>query len=296
MIKGKSPYPFERIALAVAFSPRLEALVAEARRLQQLHKAEVLFIHVGKKTSDKQRQLSACLNKYGFSDANSRVFWEQGTPSDIIPGICKSEIVDLIVLGALQRNDVLAGYMSSLSSEISRKAKCAVLLLTSPSSEGRSFRKIAVNGHAHRKTPFTISTVSYIADLHGADELLVYSVAEEPELFTAGENALEATAYSDNMVQTSAVAPHYGHQVVDTLRRPGLQVTHHSLSRRTGAAVGDFARQEGVDLLVVNSPDHALSIFDRILPHDIEHLLSDLPCDLLIVHSRFRGQDFPIAD
>lgn len=49
MIKGRAPFPFETIALALAFSPRLEALIAETARLAQLHQAKALFIHVGKK-------------------------------------------------------------------------------------------------------------------------------------------------------------------------------------------------------------------------------------------------------
>ncbi|MFM2134930.1 MAG: hypothetical protein RL021_330 [Bacteroidota bacterium] len=290
MIKGKSPYPFERIALAVAFSPRLEGLIAEVRRLQQLHKAEVIFIHVGKKTSEKQRQLSAYLNKYGFSDSNSRIFWEQGTPSEVIPGLCKSEIVDLIVLGALQRNDVLAGYMSTLSGEISRKAKCAVLLLTAPSPDARTFQRVAVNGHAHRKTPFTLGTVSYLAELHGSSELLVFSV-DDVEVLSSVETDAWAETARGVVAQTSLSARQYGRQVVETLCRPGLQVSHHSLSGKSGNAIRDFAREYAVDLLVVNSPDHTLSIFDRIIPHDIESLLSDIPCNLLIVHSRFSGAD-----
>ena len=42
--------PFKKIAVAVAFSPRCEALLAEARQLQDKLNAQMLFIHVGKKT------------------------------------------------------------------------------------------------------------------------------------------------------------------------------------------------------------------------------------------------------
>ena len=67
MIKGRSPFPFETIALAVAFSPRLEGLIAETRRLQKTYKAKVVFIHVGKKTTEKQRLL------YGLDRKSTRL-------------------------------------------------------------------------------------------------------------------------------------------------------------------------------------------------------------------------------
>ena len=38
---------FERIAIAVAFSPRCEAILAEARFLQQTFKSRMFFVHVG---------------------------------------------------------------------------------------------------------------------------------------------------------------------------------------------------------------------------------------------------------
>ncbi|MFM2206886.1 MAG: hypothetical protein RL213_861 [Bacteroidota bacterium] len=292
MIKGKSPFPFERIALAVAFSPRLEGLVAETRRLQRLHKAEVVFIHVGKKTSEKQRLLSALLNRFGFSDANSRVIWEHGTPSEVIPRICKSEIVDLVVLGALQKDDELAGFMGTLSKEISRKAKCAVLLLTAPSVLERPFRKVAVNGHSHRKTPFTLETVAYLADLEDTEEVWVYSLEDPAEL-----SEVEATAnrLEDSLGSFGRPAAFRQYSVGSAsmpLQREGRKVYKHVLSDRSGSAVREFARQREMDLLVVNSPDHMLSIFDRILPQDIEVLLADLPCNLLIVHSRFNDHSF----
>jgi len=290
MIKGKSPYPFERIALAVAFSPRLEGLVVETRRLQQLHQAEVIFIHVGKKTSDKQRQLHALLNQHGFSDVNSRIFWEQGTPADIIPRICKSEIVDLLVLGALQRSDVLAGYMGSLSTDISRKAKCSVLLLTTPESPARSVKKIAVNGSLHRKTQFTLKTVAYVADLEKADEIWVVSPEEQPVFSRFSEVEDGASASSLSVKKSDPSDSDSFSEPAGLLNHFIRTVNFRTLSERNGPALGEFAREQGVDLLVVNSPDHSLSIFDRILPHDIEDLLADLPCNLLIVHSRFADQ------
>jgi hypothetical protein len=35
-------------------------------------------------------------------------------------------------------------------------------------------------------------------------------------------------------------------------------------------------------LLVMNAPSH-LSLWDRIFPHDLEYILSDLPTDVLII-------------
>ena len=49
MIKKKPAFPFETIAVAVAFSPRLEAILCEAKYLSELFNAKILLLHVGKK-------------------------------------------------------------------------------------------------------------------------------------------------------------------------------------------------------------------------------------------------------
>jgi hypothetical protein len=55
---------------------------------------------------------------------------------------------------------------------------------------------------------------------------------------------------------------------------------------KPGYAISHFARQNHYDLIVFNSPDTHLGIFDRIFTHDIEYVLADMPCNLLIIHSR----------
>jgi nucleotide-binding universal stress UspA family protein len=50
--------------------------------------------------------------------------------------------------------------------------------------------------------------------------------------------------------------------------------------------VRQYAEQKKADLLVINSPDVRYGIIDRIFTHDMEYILENLPCNVLIVHSR----------
>lgn len=290
MIKGKSPFPFETIALAVAFSPRLEVLIAETQRLQSIFGARFVFIHVGKKTSDKQRQLSSLLNKYGFNDANARVYWEQGSIIDSLTRVCKLEVVDLLIMGALRKENMLTYYMGSVSREVARKAKCSVLLLTDPSANHQKSGTMVVNGHDHLKTVHTLNTALYLAEHDGYEQIKVANEVDLPVL---------SMGLADDAAATDIDNLHDQLHREESQRRTALQsrliastipLEYVTLSGRSGHSLGEFARTSKADLLVVNSPDHSLSIFDRIFPHDIEYLLSDLPCDLLIVHSRLPSQ------
>jgi hypothetical protein len=46
---------FAKIAIAVAFSPRCEAILAEARLLHQRFGAQMFFIHIGKKSLQEEQ-------------------------------------------------------------------------------------------------------------------------------------------------------------------------------------------------------------------------------------------------
>jgi hypothetical protein len=61
-----------------------------------------------------------------------------------------------------------------------------------------------------------------------------------------------------------------------------LSVKTQSIFGKRGYSIGHYAKLKRADLLVMNAPSK-LSVLDRIFPHDIEYILSELPTDVLIV-------------
>ena len=61
-VETKPSYPFNKIAVAIAFSPRLEAILAESKRLQEKFKAQMIFIHVGEKNLQQEQYLKHLLH------------------------------------------------------------------------------------------------------------------------------------------------------------------------------------------------------------------------------------------
>jgi len=285
MIKGKPSYPFETIALAVAFSPRLEALVAETKRFAELFSSKTIFIHVGKRTSDKERLLKQHLLKYGFNDTNCLVHWQDGNPVETILSVCKNNVVDLLLIGALEKEDMMKYYLGSISREICRRAKCSVLMITDPKLEPVPYKNIVVNGHEHTKTVHTLGAAIYFAEREGVKEILVVDEMDLPTLTmsveeegTESESGWIKNSYAQEKTKLSSV--------IESLDKRNIEIKVKTISGRTGYTIGQFAESVKADLLVVNSPDHHLTIFDRIFSHDLEYMLADLPCNMLIVHSR----------
>jgi nucleotide-binding universal stress UspA family protein len=286
MIKGKAAYPFETIALAVAFSPRLEALIAETKRLAELFDTKTVFIHVGKRTSDKDKHLSSLLLNYGFNDTNCVVHWQDGNPVETILSVCKNHVVDLLLIGALEKENMLKYYMGSISREISRRAKCSVMMITEPRIHPHPAKNIVVNGHEHAKTVHTINTAIYFAEREGVNEILVVDEFDMPALsMSIAEDSTESETVQIKNGTLNELSTKLS-SLIDSVDKKNIDVKLKTISGRSGYTIGQFAQNTKADLLVVNSPDHHLTIFDRIFSHDLEYVLADLPCNMLIVHSR----------
>jgi nucleotide-binding universal stress UspA family protein len=210
----------------------------------------------------------------------------EGDPVDTILKLCKLNIVDLLVLGALEKENILKFYLGSIARNISRKAKCSVLLLTNPTDEPQKFKKIVVNGVENPKTIHTINTALYLAKNIKVKDVTIVNEVDVPGL---------AMAIADDSTapQTKEIKKNFADESEETLQMilekcdaGDVKVIDKVIKGKPGYAISKFSKDKKADLLVINSPDTHLNVFDRIFTHDIEYILADLPCNLLIVHSR----------
>ena len=59
--------------------------------------------------------------------------------------------------------------------------------------------------------------------------------------------------------------------------------TTQSIFGRRGYSIGHYAKLVRADLLVMNAQEN-LSFIDRFITRDIEHILAELPTDVLIIN------------
>lgn len=285
-LKKRPSYPFETIAVAVSFSARCEHILAEAQRMASMLGSALLLLHIGDKAPDKELQLDQMMAKAGIDPNKTRVIWmEEGEPVDTILRLCKLNIVDLLILGALQKENLLKFYIGSIARNLSRKAKCSVLLLTDPNAEPQKFKKIVVSGVDNAKTVHTINTSLYLAKNFHTNAVTIVNEVEVPGLAMAIDDstAPESREIKKNITEESE---EHLQTVLNRCNTGDLQVTQKTIRGKAGYAISKYARDKKADLLVINSPDTQLNLLDRIFTHDIEYILADLPTNVLIVHSR----------
>jgi len=286
-VEKKPPYPFKRIAVAIAFSPRLEAILAESKRLQEIFKGQLFFIHVGEKKLQQEQYLKHLLHRFGLDSTEHILFWENGDPVEIILEKCKENDIDLIVAGALEKEGLLKYFIGSIARKLCRRAKCSVLMIREPSIQPKRIMKIVVEGSDHPKTVHTIETAIYIAKQ--AKSIGVDIVQESNMSKMALIRSTENLTDSESDKRKEKIFKEENERLDEILKCNdcgNLKVNIDRMDGKPGYVISNFAREQKADLLMLNSPDTKLNFLDRVFPHDIEYALANLPCDLLIVHSR----------
>ncbi|KOY84982.1 hypothetical protein AD998_01420 [bacterium 336/3] len=274
---------YKKIALAIGLNPRTEALVSEAKRIQKAFQAELLLIHVGEQTTEREQLMSEFLQNAQAKDLPLKWIDKSSVTENIIK-TCESESVDLLIIGAFARETFLKRQIGSVSRALARKAYCSLLILTEPSKAPTPFRKIVVDGNDPTKALETISVALAWEKIEDATQVHILKEANMLGLsIMASEDRSE-----DEIVTLKRDAVK---NTIDELERliqpvisPDSKINIKIISGKFGYEIARFSSRILADLLIVPAPERSLGILDRIFTHDLEHILADLPTNVLITY------------
>ncbi len=273
---------YQKLALAIAFSPRMEALIAEARKLIRIFDGELVLIHVGTKTPELEAQLAEVLTRHCGDLHRIKTIWKEGKPAKTILKTCEEEGVDLLVLGALKKEGLLTYYVGSVARKVIRKSKCSVLTLIDPKIETTHFSKVVINGTELEITPRVIARglkfcqAEQSSQVHILNEIKMYGI----QMATAAEGTETEVATTRRKLVQDEIQ--YVQEILDKLDQTGLKINIKVTAGKWAVELVRFCESIESDLLIMGV-DQGFSFIDRIFPHDIEDVLIELPCNLLIV-------------
>lgn len=277
--------PFNRIGIGVAFSPNLKANICEVARLSTFLKSTLVLIHVGEKSSDKEKQLQEFLAPFVKDELQYEFVFQNGDPVDVILSVSEAKKVDLLVLGAVQRENVLKYYVGSIARKITRKAKCSVLLLIKPSVERQPCEHVVVNGLEDPRTKKTISTAFYMASTIHANRITIVEEVSQDEIAVKvdDDKSLRKATIAKEIIRKRE--NNRVKEIIDEIPehyKKNLAIKTQPIFGKRGYSIGHYAKVSRADLLVMNAAGK-LNFWDRLFPHDIEHILTELPTDVLII-------------
>lgn len=276
---------FQTIGIGVTFSPNLKANIYEAARLSKMLEARLVLIHVGDKSSDKEIQFQSILEPFIKDNLEFEIVFKPGNPVDVILSTSIEKHIDLLILGALQRENFLKYYVGSIARKITRQAKCSILLLIKPSVERIPCKHIVVNGLKDPKTKRTIASAFYMANALNANKVTIVEEITQDELAIKVEddkslrmaNIVKERIRLRENARVKAII-----EDIPEAHTKQIAIKSQPIFGKKGYSIGHYAQIARADLLVMNSPSK-MTFWDRLFPHDIEHILTELPTDVLII-------------
>ncbi|MBQ0733750.1 universal stress protein [Aquimarina celericrescens] len=255
-------------------------------RMVDFFDCKLIIVHVGEKTKEKEATIKELISGFAEDDDEKvKIIWRQGSPVRVIIEIAKEKKADLIMLGAIPREDFLKFYIGSIARKITRRAHCSVLLLIKPSEDLRPCNHIVVNGLKDEKTKQTILHSFEVAQNLGAQKLTIVEEISHQEVKVVVED--DQSLLKDTLIkeQLSKKEDQRVYDIVNNVSedlKKGILIKTQSIFGRRGYSIGHYAKVVAADLLIMNAPKKT-TFLDRIFVHDLEHILSELPTDVLIM-------------
>ncbi len=274
---------YKKIGVAVAFSPRCEAIIGEAARLQKLFDADLILIHIGETKPDEKAYLEEIIEMTEVNTERLTILWKNGNPANKILTLAKKHQVDLLIAGALQKETVVKFYFGSIARKLIRKSVCSVLMLINPAYPAKAFKNIVINGTEGDNYADTIKHGIQLAKLEKARRVHVFKGIKlfGLSMALAGEEETEQDQEETRREIVGKEIAEIEH-ILEEIDTKGLRVNIKVASGKPGFELRKFTKRVHADLLIVKSPGHQLNFLDRIFPHYLELIMEDLPSNLLI--------------
>ncbi len=277
---------FKKIGLAITFSPNALSLLKTAKRLQNLFDSQLCLIHVGEKNSATEKLMNELLTKAGIDGNSYEIIWHKGEPSKVIINLCSQKNVDLLIAGALEKESMLKYYIGSVARNIMREASCSILILTHPLEEQNSFKKICASVQYNQLGEYSIKKGFEFSKLEKAENFILIREFQIPGLAITISDSGSVQETEQKRFDWQNEEEQKLKVFAGELNITGKEVKTVCLFGKQGWEFGNYVREIGGDLMIVPSPPKRLKFFDRIFQHDIEFILKQLPCALLIIREK----------
>lgn len=272
---------FSKIGLAITFSPTGVKLLKEASRLQKLFESELILIHAGEKTDPLELQMKEAITSAGISDYT--VIWKKGDPAEVILKEGKSNHIDLLIAGALEKENLFKFYFGSVARKIMREYYSSSLIITAQSEASTAFKNFYVAADYSARSEKTIRKAYEFALKENADEFVVIRDFNVPGLTASMLDSATRGEIENLRDEWTREEEMKMKLFVNELGLTGIDIKIVCLYGKEGLLSGKYAEIKNADIFGVTGPSKKIKFIHRLFPNKIEFLFEKLPCNLLII-------------
>jgi nucleotide-binding universal stress UspA family protein len=269
--------PYRTVAVASTFSPRFLKVLAEAKRIRDRLGQQMHLIFVGARDADTSQKFTDALLELELP-ADSPIHYHEGDdPAAAILEAARSNNIDLLVAGALEKEAVLRQFLGNVARRLVREATCSVMLFTKPTHPPEKFCRMVLLAEYSDHGRAVLHKALRLAALEECEKLYVirlYTTFDE-----ARAKAREAAPeIGQEGARTLDEEEHALEQFIDSAGHTDVPIEARCIRGNTGYAVLDFVHSVDAMMLVVPGAPNTVG-----LPAHIEWVTDVIPCNLWVV-------------
>jgi nucleotide-binding universal stress UspA family protein len=256
-------------------------LIAEVKILSVLFESNVVFIHVGVPLQEQMKIFSGLLDKHGFHEIGYKIVFREGDVQKVIWDVCGEEKIDLLVSGALRKEPLQKQYFGSIARGLARNPKGPVMLVPEPQLPTKPITQIIISVEDDNPVSVLELGLEFSRKIPGSKIFFV----KESVLKSAPQSLKQyynEDEYRDAYNKLINQEKDYISRMMEPFNTEGLQISTRIVFGQSGTGLVEFAREIGADLIIDAHPETKHGILDRLFPHDVEYILLNLPCRLLL--------------
>ncbi|MBN2001596.1 universal stress protein [candidate division KSB1 bacterium] len=267
---------FRRVLVAVAFSPRMMAVLNEARKLLEKFETQSIIVNVGPDTDKRRELLKKALKASRLDGVAQNVIIQGGHPADVIVKNAVENEADLIIAGALKSEGRFKYALGSVARTIARYAPCSVLLLTEPQVEPENIDTIHCVVEYEPHASSAVQAAAFLSRVCDINNLYFTHSFQMPKPVGTNqalklEQIVQQYALQDDQLKTYLNG-------FDFWGKSYIPRCLHEKSRNTTL---NFSREVQADLIIIPAPHQKKSFWNRLFNPESD-IMASLPCAMLL--------------
>lgn len=256
--------------MASTFSPRFQAVICEGDRLARRLDAPLSVIHGDRESEEKAQRFREALASIHRSE-ETPILWAEdpsAAPAESILTTCRQGGVDILLAGALERDNDHRFFLGGVARTLLQYAPCDLLLVTRPSEQETHFHHVVIEVTLANPLLHAIQKSLHVAQRIGAEKVTFISVI---------------TPFDEVVAGSCSSRPHdedWLIELLDPLTGFDGDVETQIIRSTTGFGVCDFVQEVGADLLIVIAQSE---LAERRLPAHMDWLLQVIPTNVLLL-------------
>ena len=273
---------FQKIALAFNFTPTSKALLQAARYLHQLFSSKLYLIHIGTYNDETNQRLNNVLAEVGLQETDYELIWRDGDPAAEIIDACAENNIDLLLAGALEKENILKQYIGSVARKLMKYSPCSIMIFKIPIIQ-KPFSKIYISIDYSQIGEKAMQIAYQLAIKEGLSSLDVVKEFYIPGLTATLQDPGVVGQFDEMVEKARKEEEEKTHVFLNELNIRNINVNMHCIYGKEKYAERNFVDEQTPDLYIIPSKIKKPTLWERFLPMEAEHIFEDLPSNILIV-------------